>query len=562
MANFRSPGVKPKVRDLSTIVGSVATSTGALVGYSAKGSLERVLITDRQQFIREFGEPEVTNYFHYTALAFLEKSKRLYCLRVTGDNPLYSGLSAVDETNGTAHRAHSTGQLTTDFYNDSAYSDELFSVFAKDPGAWGDNIAITITDVKGLSRGNVGGDNYPTAEQYTFKVNVWYTDSEGNTTQVESWLVSRKTKVDGYGKQMYLEEVINSYSNYIVVADNTAVADTVLPLESTADTSAYAVSLGGGDNGDAVTAADIVGNATDETGWYAFNNVDDVDVQLLLGGGFLSTMSATDIATIQTAMIAVAENRRDAFAILDIPLASTDTTTEALTYRNDTLNANTSYAALYSPWCKINDPYNDRIVQVPPSGYVGAQFAYNDYNGEVWTAPAGFTRGVLNVLGLTTVYTEGERDILYDANINPLQTFRGGGHVIWGQKTQQLKRSALDRVNVRRLINTMEKEISTTLQTFTFEPNSELIRFQIKALLDEYCDKKAAKGAFQTEGSDMGYLVICDETNNTAAVIDANELHVDVFVKPSRSAEFIQLQTTITSTGVSFEELISRGVLL
>jgi hypothetical protein len=191
--------------------------------------------------------------------------------------------------------------------------------------------------------------------------------------------------------------------------------------------------------------------------------------------------------------------------------------------------------------------------------------AYNDYVGKPWTAPAGSNRGRLNVLGISgptgdLVFTEGQRDVLYVDGINPLQTFKGGGQVIWGQKTLQKKASALDRVNVRRLLIIIEKAMAISLRDFVFEPNDEVTRFRVEALLNSYLEDLSAQGAFQTEGGDQGFHVVCDETNNTSTIIDRNELHVDVFVKPSRAAEFIQLQTIITATGASFEELIARGV--
>jgi phage tail sheath protein FI len=118
----------------------------------------------------------------------------------------------------------------------------------------------------------------------------------------------------------------------------------------------------------------------------------------------------------------------------------------------------------------------------------------------------------------------------------------------------------MDRINVRRLLIVIEKAMAISLRPFVFEPNDDTTRFRVEALLNSYLDDLSAQGAFQTEGGDKGFNVICDETNNTGVVIDQNELKVDVFVKPIRTAEFIQLQTIITSTGASFEELISRGV--
>lgn len=686
---YLSPGVRATERDLSTYTTGVSTSTGALVGYSPKGSLEPTFISNKQQFIEEYGKPNIlSSYFHYTALGFLENGRSLYCQRVTGTGPLYSGISIV-RSESSAHRPFDVGQSTAAYYDQSGWTstvygdnlavngdfalsttwsygtdwsynsvnkyasyecvssvdsnllqvissvvsgtsyrvrfrisefytssgtvtvnlggdsyeiiedgdfditmtpvndtgilafnflnatagdtvnvdsvsvqeitelenDDLFSILAKNPGEWGDDISITISDVKEYYDPDNMGNVLDTTEQYTFVINVYYTDSEGNTNKVEAWKVSRQSKVDGYGKQLYLTSKINGYSNYIVVADST-MSNTVLPLASST-----ALNLAGGYDGAACSYSDIV------TGWDAFVNPDDIDVQILIDGGHTPTIEATSssVAAIQVAMNTIAETRKDCIAILNLPYDECSTTTsvtDSLTYRNTTLNLNTSYSALYGPWVKINDSYNDRIVDIPPAGYVASHYALTDSVRNVWWAPAGFDRGTLNVLGLSYVYTEGQRDQLYPAGINSLQTFRGYGHVIYGQKTLQKKSSALDRVNVRRLLLLIEKTVVLTLRSFLFEPNNDLTRFVVKATLDEYFDRLSSEGAFQTEAGDGGYLVVCDTTNNTPAIIDANELHVDIFVKPSKAAEFIQLQMIVTKSGASFTELISRGTII
>jgi len=543
MGNYISAGVYSQEKDLSTIVPAIATSSAAIVGYSVKGPTDATLITNSQQFISKYGEPVLNNYFHYSALAFLENGNILYCKRVI-NGALYAGISIVNEDSSDDNAGFAVGQSAADFYDDSTVSDEIFSIFAENQGLWGNNIKIIIKDVNNLYYDEDDEHACEVADQYTFVIEVYYPDNDGNYSLVESWKVSRKTKTDGYNKQVYLEDVINGYSSYIRVADNTDVADTVLPKENA---STY-IQATGGVNGSEATASQIA------AAWSDFENPSDIDVRILIAGGYTT-------ATVASAIVAIAEARKDCIAVLDTSysnLASAQTITD---WRRDDLNINSSYAALYAPWVKINDPYNDKVVTVPPSGFVASQYAYNDSVEEAWWAPAGFNRGLLNVLALSDIFTKGERDTLYKYQVNPLQTFRGQGNVIWGQKTLQVKPSALDRVNVRRLLIVLEKEVSTSLQTFLFEPNSELTRFRITAMLDEYMDNLSAKGAFQTELGDKGYLNVCSTTNNTPAVIDRNELHVDIFVKPIRSAEFIQLQTIITTTGVSFNELITKGVL-
>lgn len=528
MAFYVSPGVYTRERDISNIIPNIATTIGALVGYSTKGDTDSIkLVTNSQQFIQEYGEPNpVDGYFHYSALAFLEQGNQLYCLRVH-NGALFGGVKIVQD--GTGANAAIDAGSTDASYEDISGESLAFYIFGKDPGAWNNNLRIRITNVD--------------ATAFTFDIEVYEVDEDGNEVQVESWTVSRKAQIDGFGRQQYLEEAINGFSKYIRVADNTALSDTVMPEEQAAS-----LALAQGSDGNAVTSSELV------SGWDEFSNPDNIDVRILINGGQTSV-------TVQQKMKAICESRLDCIAILDVPISEHGSITDIVDWRESTQNFNSSYTALFAGWPNIYDQYNDRVLNVPPSGYVGAQMAYNDFVADPWFAPAGFNRGRLNVLGVSNVFTQGERNTLYEAGVNPIQLFRGEGVVIWGQKTQQTKASALDRINVRRLLIVLEKSISIQLRNFVFEPNSEVTRFRIQALLEEYLTRLGARGAFQTELGDQGFRVVVDETNNTPAVIDANELHVDVFLKPSRAAEFIQLQAIVTRTGASFEELISRGEL-
>ncbi len=547
---FLSPGVYVKEKDISDITPRVATSSAAIVGYSVKGSVDDiVLITSDQQFIEEYGEPDPTSghFFHYAALAYLSKGSTLYCLRVE-NGALYGGVDIMGSSSSESNAAFSVGKASSAGGITSGYTDDVaFQILGANPGAWNNKVGIKIESIKD------GTDPVPT-DQYTFEIVVYYQDADGNWSEVERHKVSRKTKVDGHGKQLYLENKINGVSRYILVVDNTTTTGGTRNVPDTELPKAQATRLDflKGSDGSAISSADLV------SGWDEFVNPDDVDVRILIDGG------ETDIS-VQTKIKAVAESRADCIAILDIPYASTGTVTDMVSWRQNTQNFNSSYCALYSLWPKIHDAYNDLLLEVPPSGYIAAQFAYNDYVGNPWDAPAGFNRGQLDVLQVLKpngkAFNLSERNTLYQAQINPLQTFRGEGRVIWGQKTEQFKGSALSSVNVRRLLIVIEKTMAIALRQFVFEPNSEITRFRIESLLDSYLDGLSAQGAFQLEGADRGYHVVCDETNNTPERIDQNELHVDVFIKPVRAAEYIQLQSIITSTGASFEELIARGVL-
>jgi phage tail sheath protein FI len=544
MSIYLSPGVYSQEKDISDIVQRVASAPAALVGYSAKGDTGNILLmTNDQQFIEEYGKPDAStgHYFHYAALAYLKKGNSLYTLRVE-NGALWGGVNIMATTSSEVNAALGTGQSSTTFSEPSGMSgDVLFQILGKDPGVWNNRVGVIVQNVK-------DGSNPVPTDQYTFEILVYWQDDDGNWAQVEKWIVSRKRKVDGYGRQLYLTDRINGVSKYIYVADS-ALANTVLPKPQ-----ATRLALTGGSDGSDTSSSDMI------SGWNDFLNPDNVDVRILINGG------ETEVP-VQTAMRDVAEARMDCIAVLDMPYASTSSAVSMNTFRTTTQNFNTSYAALYSPWPKIHDAYNDILIQVPPSGYVAAQYAYNDQVAAVWNAPAGPNRGVLDdalevTLSTGAILSVGDRDLLNPNQVNVLQTFRGEGHMIYGQRTLQRKLSALSFVNVRRLLIVIEKSIAVSLRSFVFEPNSALTRFRVEAMLVEYLDQLSAQGAFQTEGGDRGYHVVCDDLNNTPTTIDLGELRVDVFVKPSRAVEFIKLQTIVTSTGASFEELQARGGLL
>lgn len=531
MSIYVSPGVYVKETDLSNLIPSLSTTSAGIVGYSVKGDVNQLrLVTSKQQFIAQYGEPVLGNHFHYSALAYLDNGNQLWCYRVQ-NGALYGGVAIQKSDSASNNQAVLAGVTTPDFVSESSL-DNLFNIYGANPGSWNNNIGVTISEVTG-------------SPDYTFKINVYLRDTNSNNNLVETWLVSRKQQVDGYGNQQYLETAINGFSDYIVVADDTTQADDILPKANSS-----VLSFTQGSNGSAVADAHYI------SGWEKFINPDEVDVRILINANGY----ATDAVAVQTEMKTVVESRKDCIAILDVPYTNLTSVATTVNWRDNIQNFNSSYCSLYSGWVKVYDQYNATIVTLPPSGYVASQIAFNDYTSDVFYAPAGMNRGQLNVLGVTPIYTQGDRDTLYAAEINPLQRFSGQGNVIWGQKMEQAKASATDRMNVRRLLITLEKALAVALNNFVFEPNSETTRFRITSMIESFLDTYSAKGAFQNELGDKGYLVVCNETNNTPAVIDSNTLHVDVYVKPSRSAEFIQLNTIITTSGVSFNELISKGV--
>ena len=214
-------------------------------------------------------------------------------------------------------------------------------------------------------------------------------------------------------------------------------------------------------------------------------------------------------------------------------------------------NENTSYATTYGNWSLVNDSYTGQNVWVPFSGFAGAAMARTDAVAFPWFAPAGFTRGLVgNALDICVNPNQKQRDEFYKANINPVAQFPNQGIVIFGQKTLQKKPSAFDRINVRRLFLALERPTKQLTRQFVFEQNSEFTRTRlVNALTPIFERARNNEGLFD-------YLIVCDERNNTPSVIDANELVVDIYLKPTRTAEFILVNFYATRTDANFQELV------
>jgi len=219
--------------------------------------------------------------------------------------------------------------------------------------------------------------------------------------------------------------------------------------------------------------------------------------------------------------------------------------------RNQFSGIESSYVVTYGNWMKVNDSASDKKVWVPSSGFVAAAIASSSQQSYPWTSVAGFNRGTLNgILDLAINPTQKQRDLLYKININPIAFFPNDGYVIYGQKTLFRKPSAFDRLNVRRLFLTLEKEAQGLLKYFVFEPNSFTTRTRLVGALQPIFDQaKISDGLYD-------YTIVCDERNNTPDIIDNNELKVSLYIQPVRTAEFILADFIATRTGVDFNELI------
>lgn len=271
--------------------------------------------------------------------------------------------------------------------------------------------------------------------------------------------------------------------------------------------------------------------------------------------------------TVVNELINFSENtRKDCFTIVDPPRSVfvSGKSTKVINIEGNSFTANiynplrqcvdsieTNYAATYANWIKNTDVFTGRQLWLPFSGYAAAVFGRSDAAGNTWSAPAGFNRGEFgNALDLAFNPNQKQRDRLYEIATNPVVFFNGDGFVVFGQKTFQNKPTAFDRINVRRLFLTLERAVQRTTKYFVFEPNTQFTR---KRLVDTI--SPIFNYAKNTEGL-YDYLIVSDERNNTPDTIDNNELIVDIYLKPVRTAEFILVNFIATRTGQNFQELI------
>ena len=567
MAFQLSAGVNVSEIDLTTVIPSVATSTGAFVGPFAWGPCSEVTtISDETRLVSTFGKPDSNNYeYWFSAANFLAYGNNLKVVR--GVDTASATRSNNATANGTTILIKNTDDWTA---NQQGNADGSYGGWAaRFPGALGNSLKISMAD-----GGNYSGWAY--ASQFTTTPNTsTYVASKGNSnandelhivvvdedglftgtagTVLEKYaFVSKASDAkDDSGNSNYYKNVIASQSQYVHWLAHPATANlgSGTSWGSTANSSAFKTITSG------TTLAASFANGADgtvstsqiTTGWDLFKNAEAVDVSLLVTGTGNSTIATYVISNI-------AETRKDCVAFISPTKASVvnnpgGEAAAAVTYRN-TLTSS-SYAVIDSGYKYQYDKYADLYRWVPLNGDIAGLCVRTDTERDPWFSPGGMNRGVIkNVVKLAWNPTKTERDTLYVAGVNPVVSFPGEGTVLFGDKTMLAKPSAFDRINVRRLFIVLEKAIARASRFSLFEFNDQFTRAQFVAIVEPFLrDVQGRRGI-------TDFKVVCDTTNNTAQVIDSNQFVGDIYIKPARSINFIQLNFVAVRTGVSFNEVV------
>ena len=360
---------------------------------------------------------------------------------------------------------------------------------------------------------------------------------------------------DSTGASNYYPQVIYQKSKYIYWIDHiSTLSDGVTKTGTTFDNTvgdAFVVS-----NTSLVSGTDdyVATNAELATAYEKFNDKENVDLSLLMCGPSQTSADATG-DTKATAVMDIATGRKDCVAFISPARADVVGVANAITQTQNVVGfadglPSTSYAVIDSGYKYMYDRYNDVYRFVPLNGDTAGACARTDSIADAWFSPGGFTRGqIRGAVKLAFNPNQAQRDELYKSRVNPIVSFPGQGTVLFGDKTAQSKPSAFDRINVRRLFIVLEKAVSTAAKFQMFEFNDEFTRAQFRNLVEPFLrDVQGRRGL-------TDFSVICDDTNNTGDVIDRNEFRADIFIKPARSINFIQLNFVATRSGVAFSEV-------
>jgi phage tail sheath protein FI len=564
MAFQLSPGVNVSEVDLTTIVPSVPTSIGAFAGIFQWGPIDEIVtISDEVNLVDRFFKPYSDNYeYWFSAANFLAYSNNLKVVRAASIATTRNAVS-----NGTAVLIKNDDAYEDNFSSGASTYGEFAARYA---GALGNSLQVSLCDANTFTGWAYATQftSTPGTSTYTSnaggandEIHIIVIDQDGQITGTQGTVLEKYGFVskasdakDDSGNSNYYKNVITSKSKYIhwlshpTANAGASYANATSTWGTTATNKSFSrlssnvtISLIGGVDG-TISTANVV------TAYDQFDNADSVDISLVVSG-------PAD-ATLVTSLISMAESRKDCLVFVSPEKADCvdnagSEVTDIKAYR-DTLTS-TSYAVLDSNWKYQYDKYNDVYRWVPLNGDIAGLCARTDLERDPWFSPGGLNRGIIkNAIKLAWNPTKTNRDDLYVKGINPVVTFQGEGIVLFGDKTLLSKPSAFDRINVRRLFIVLEKALARAARFSLFEFNDQFTRAQFVALVEPFLrDVQGRRGIYD-------FRVVCDESNNTPEVVDRNEFVGDIYIKPARSINFIQLNFVAVRTGVSFDEVVGK----
>ncbi len=608
MAFQISPGVSFSEVDLTTVVPAVSTTAGAFAGPFVWGPVEqRILVTNEVDLVNQFGKPDGnTAASFFSAANFLAYGNNLQVVRCGAANNFNSvaGVNPTVTMATLANTAFANGTASInniDVYDASFIPDSnVVSFVARYPGVLGDSLKVSAFDSNTANANSANANSAAVFNNWTYKSlfpsapntssyvssfggandqfhlvvidedGMFSNGAKGTVLEVFPYLSKASDAVSDDGTTAYYRTVIREQSKYIYAVGPINSSNTLGTWGQTAANTSFSgfymepgaangVSLGfqssfaNGQYSNVTT-----GNIT--TAYDQFSNPDVTDISLIVTGDAGESLVSntanviTYTTTVQRYVIDLAAARKDCVAFVspvqkDLVGGSNPTT--AIQAWNTALSKNSSYAFADSGWKYQFDKYNNVYRWIPLNGDMAGLCVRTDNTNDPWFSPAGANRGAIkNVVKLAWNPNQAQRDTIYSLGVNPVVSLPGQGTILYGDKTLVVQPTAFNRINVRRLFLVLEKAIVTASKYSLFEMNDEFTRAQFVALVEPFLrDVKGRRGIYD-------YRVVCDDTNNTPQVIDNNQFVGDIYIKPARSINYIQLNFIAARTGVNFNEIV------
>jgi len=580
MAFQISPGVNVSEVDLTTIIPSVLSTAGAFAGYFPWGPAQKITqVPDEITLVNTFTGglgPDSNSYIQFfTTASFLAYGNNLNLVRTIGAN----SFNAQANTNGVGIQVANKDIYFANGYLQSGHGNLNGAFISKYAGVFGNSIQVDTFDSSvsatfasatftsgGVTRNwNTVVTSAPGTSAYVSTLggsndefHIVVTDAGGLFTGVkgtilEVWpFVSKAYDAVQNGASTYYKQFIFDNSKYILAMDPVDYANTRTTWGLTAAGTTYNRTYVANTTIALTLGTDDVGtDATIQNGYSLFANKEYVDISLVLTGGYDTTVQ-------QYVIDNIANYRADCVAFISPPQTSVvnQAGSEAsnITTWLGTLARSSSYVVVDSGWKYMYDKYNNVYRWIPLNGDIAGLCAYTDEIRDPWWSPAGLNRGnIKNAIKLAWNPAKSYRDTLYAAGVNPVISLPGNGIVLFGDKTLQAKPSAFDRINVRRLFLVLEKAISKAAQYSLFEFNDDFTRAQFVALVTPFLREVQGRRGI------TDFKVVCDTTNNTPYIIDSNQFVGDIYIKPARSINFIQLNFVAVGTGVDFSTVVGAA---
>jgi hypothetical protein len=570
MADLISPGVQTLEENRTNVVTAVSTSIAAFAGDFGWGpAFEITPISTEPQLLEKFGKPGRTRFLDYfVAASFLNYGSSLRVVRVIGDGALNASnnasTDALVESRSEFEKIPSS--LGIAFGSD---------IVAKYPGQKGNGLIVGICphsvsdatfnawEYKNAFDTAPGTSEYAAANGLTDdELHIIIIDGSGKFTGTKGGILEKfayvslcSTAKTSDGASNYYADILNRSSAYVWFGQApSALLNSGKSVEEMDDDSlvsfmdasvpdAIQYQLSGGVNG----STPSLGESTQA--YDMFKDKDSVEVNLIFSPGGKND----DDVEFANMLVALAESRQDCVSLISPGVSAT---VGSLTPAADVISfanqiTSTSYAFMDNTAVQVYDKYNDRYIWIPASGHIAGLCANTDRVADAWWSIAGFNRGRL--LGVSKVAfnaNQDERDELYKSRVNPIVSLPGQGILLYGDKTALSKPSAFDRINVRRLFNVLKGSIKNSADSQLFEFNDKFTRAAFKNSVEPFLREVQGRRGV------TDFRVICDETNNTPQVIDTNNFVGEIYVKPSRSINFITLRFIATRSGVEFSEIV------